>query len=375
VENAQGSADVSVRLYVRDDKLYAHERINFYPLSTFEADVGSAPASASEFRALSVLTLEGGWPVPREAVSHLQMIRSAYRLSRVIGALAVDIQQEALLGTLERLDLPGGGEAFLLDGKGGVYWQGGNGIPPALEARDFDTNGEAVAFAGSDTLLGFRLAPSNWMLSAHIPSSDVRASALAGRAWLFYLMGVAALYTAALFLAAALLARGVVRRVDTLVRVFDATGAPPGAQTPDSGLFRQLDNSLAQARRLVAALFQQMRTQRQSRLQLLQEQINPNFLYNTLDTLQWLVRGGSHPGTDAIPAADLERRQRQCAAVGRGPAGAGIHGHPTAAVPGCVRDFFRRGCGHAGLPCAEDDPAATAGERGAVRVPQRTPPT
>ena len=84
------------------------------------------------------------------------------------------------------------------------------------------------------------------------------------------------------------MARGMSRRVDSLAAVFGEGGQAAGGR----GMFRQLDDSLGRAKALVSALYEQMRVQRHTQLQMLQEQINPHFLYNTLDTLQWLVRGG-----------------------------------------------------------------------------------
>lgn len=68
-----------------------------------------------------------------------------------------------------------------------------------------------------------------------------------------------------------------------------------------SDLAEDFNVMVADIKKLMHKVYQQQKEERQRELQVLQSQINPHFLYNTLDTLQWkALEHGAHELSDLI---------------------------------------------------------------------------
>lgn len=70
--------------------------------------------------------------------------------------------------------------------------------------------------------------------------------------------------------------------------------APQSDITEIQVLSDQYDNMVVRIRELIENIKKEQEHQRQTELQLLQSQINPHFLYNTLDAIVWLAEGRQH---------------------------------------------------------------------------------
>ena len=68
-------------------------------------------------------------------------------------------------------------------------------------------------------------------------------------------------------------------------------------------LFKQFDESINNACELVQSGYEQMKLQVRMQSQLLQLQINPHLLYNSLDTVLWLVRRGDTKQSERMISA------------------------------------------------------------------------
>ncbi|MBB3112697.1 two-component system sensor histidine kinase YesM [Paenibacillus phyllosphaerae] len=76
----------------------------------------------------------------------------------------------------------------------------------------------------------------------------------------------------------------------------------PGSRTDEVGLLGQSFNKmLAQINRLIGQVGLEQRQKREAELRSLQAHIQPHFLYNTLDTIQWLARkDGAQEATEMV---------------------------------------------------------------------------
>lgn len=72
------------------------------------------------------------------------------------------------------------------------------------------------------------------------------------------------------------------------------TRAPESDITEIQLLSDQYDDMSDRIRELIVHIREEQELQRQTELQLLQSQINPHFLYNTLDAIVWLAEGRQH---------------------------------------------------------------------------------
>lgn len=126
-----------------------------------------------------------------------------------------------------------------------------------------------------------------------------------------------------MMVAFSLIINGVAHRIQQLALVFEGMGE---SKTPEKvekqpshsffRIFRSLDESLENAQRLIRTSYEHMEQQRKTQLMLLQAQINPHFLYNTLDTIQWLVRA-ERIGDSLAVVSNLTRYLRSTLNNGR----------------------------------------------------------
>ncbi|GHU77993.1 sensor histidine kinase [Clostridia bacterium] len=308
IENVQTSSNVaSMRLFVRDDKMYARERINFFSLSEFHSsELYSSVSGRGEFISMQIAPqLDAAMnSESRSVVSFVRQIRNLNSIGHVIGGLAVDVDSTALMAALDTITFPNDYLVCLMEPDGTVFAsnESSSDILSNIDINKF--NDEQVITTGDITYIVKKVEPPGWTLLAVLPGSSIRAFTLTKRANMLNLLGFTLAFTAILAVMALVIIRGVSQRVNRLSAVLnesaqenfttddsDATGMSVYSKR-NAGLFRQLDSSLSRAQNLMRVLYDQMLRQRRIHLQMLQEQINPHFLYNTLDTLQWLVRGG-----------------------------------------------------------------------------------
>ena len=86
-----------------------------------------------------------------------------------------------------------------------------------------------------------------------------------------------------------------IRKLDESVKTYEAGGKPDiyiGGSSEIRHLGYSVQRSYERIETLMEEIIRQQNERRKSELDALQSQINPHFLYNTLDTIVWLVEGG-----------------------------------------------------------------------------------
>ena len=78
------------------------------------------------------------------------------------------------------------------------------------------------------------------------------------------------------------------------VKAYEAGGAPriePGGSMEIQHLGRSIQTSYERIDRLMQQIVNEQNLRRISEIDALQSQINPHFLYNTLDSITWMIEG------------------------------------------------------------------------------------
>ncbi len=119
------------------------------------------------------------------------------------------------------------------------------------------------------------------------------------RSFLLFVIVVLVVIIVAILITAIFILRGITKSVDVLCdttqQIAQGDFAKAEVKTNDelSMLSRYVNDMSDDLSVLVDKIKEDERKMRQTELRLLQEQINPHFLYNTLDTIVWLIDGNN----------------------------------------------------------------------------------
>lgn len=270
--------------YIQFHELKAAEAQPWYPL------LQNNDFSWSEEHDLT--TYNGNVPV-------LSFSRKVYNNSRYLGILVVHVKADWIRGILEGYSKDS--NRMLLDLNGRELLSVGTSMKDAgLQEHDLRFKDQSGVLRlhtqphGVEPLVVYsKVADSNWMLVEITPWERITSGSvkLAGA---IITIGIGALLLA--FVLTLWLSRQLLKPIAQLVRAmknYDVGGKQAelaGDYTNEFGIlfagFRRL-NERIQA--LYASLAQRYEQQRKAEIEALQANINPHFLYNTLDQLNWMA--------------------------------------------------------------------------------------
>lgn len=241
----------------------------------------------------------------QQIIPLIRPIRSS-NSSRILGWMYLELTPELILRRMRSFSLPADAGLYVSIGEGQSYlYRDGtllHAVPP-IEA------------------LSLRLHTEGWALSLVPSRTELRP-----RQHYFY--GLALLFSAAVLLLGSLLStllrREINAPVERLLARIEKTGGGDFSQDPEI----EWDNELGSIGRGINALSENIRTLLNTRIQdekakkeleyrILQSQINPHFLYNTLNTVKWMASIQGAEGIAEISTA-LSRLLKNIAKEQRG---------------------------------------------------------
>ncbi|WP_258235123.1 cache domain-containing sensor histidine kinase [Paenibacillus agaridevorans] len=315
VETVQSNSDVfRVRLFVDKSKLYAGERVNFFALDSL---MGRPWFD-------TIIAGNGGivWTgVYQEAflgeddetiLSAARMLRDPGDYDKVSGVLMIDVKQSLVSNILSELQFSPGTEVYLVAPDGSVVYHS----DPLRIGTQVDPAVQDVIGAGSEGTASIRLdnerhdvlyttlPPTGWKLVAQGSESQLSPATvkLTRQSERRSLIEYVALFLILPFVLLAIIVRGMNRRVNqviTVIRKEEKEGKEsveglhelPAVSGDFHMLERSVDHLILRVRTLVEEKYSAELREREAQLQALQAQINPHFLYNTLDTINWIAIG------------------------------------------------------------------------------------
>lgn len=222
-------------------------------------------------------------------------------VSEKIGFVAASISLDKLTQITDNLSFYNG-KSLILDKGGNIYTHTDNklsaGLINDLAANIPETLGSAVVSADLkeadiEYTAFYATIPNSpdWYLCTVVHKSELfkdtrlLTSSLAGIWVAMLIMGISASF---------MLSHIVTKRITILSTAMDGiksgnldTSINVRGNDEISKLARSFNYMVIDIRRLMDEVYETQRQKRQKELQVLQAQINPHFIYNTLDTLQW----------------------------------------------------------------------------------------
>lgn len=289
------------RLYVDEGKLYARDTDeSIFSLRVLE-DNKSLKALLSEGKAY-------GWAKEFDKasfksskniniVSYLVVIKDYTEYNRIVGCLSVDLNSKIFSDILQQIRIAGNEYAFIRDRNGEVIAASSESLPGQLlaanETEDTVINGQRVFIVSRP------VASTGWEMvyatEAREISKDINRLAAFTIALVFGLILLSAF-------AAVFISDSITRGITTLARKMKKVDIAK-LQESEEIEWRETDDSrdevfllqnsfhkmIWRIRQLLRENYQVQIEKREAQLAVLQAQINPHFLYNVFDAINWMA--------------------------------------------------------------------------------------
>lgn len=310
VESVQSNSDVfRVRLFVDKSKLYAGEKVNFFSLESLMSkpwynDIIAANGGIVWSGIYEQTYLEAG---NVDVLSSARMLRDPDHYYRISGVMMIDVKETMVSDLLSKLEFSSGTQVYLVNSAGTIIDHPDRsriGTQIDSEIRDRlnasrDSDGHAFRLSkASDEVMFTTISPTNWKLVAQSNGGQLSPQAvkLTQRSSLTSLLEYFALFTLLPFVLLAIIVRGMNQRVRKVITVIRREGTDSLDELLVShsdflALERSVDHLILRVRKLVEEKYLAEIHEREAQLQALQAQINPHFLYNTLDMINWIAIG------------------------------------------------------------------------------------
>ena len=300
-----------IRLFISDS--FTHSRSNYitYPLSSV-SDTDWYHQLVDQYQTQALLppsTFQPPLSEPQEVLSVVTLIRSRKDITRILGVVSVDVLKSDLIDILQRNNYAEQSAAYLVDENLNIVC-GANSTFPVSEAdlaaqlqqmRDtfgassgVSTAGNAVYGLSAPIFDGWRIFTVASMGNLLSPVSDLRDQMIL----LTVIISIIA------FCLSYLYARYSTRRIKTLaeqVRRVENGDLSVSCIVDSEDEIGELQNSFNFMVRRISLLVDERynlgKNLKDMELRALQAQINPHFLYNTLDMIAWKAMASGNQET------------------------------------------------------------------------------
>ncbi|ULL18228.1 sensor histidine kinase [Paenibacillus sp. H1-7] len=311
LEVAENNENVfRVRLFVDDSKLYAGEKVNFFPVESLKGRPWYPHVLEAGGSLVWTETYKEHYIDRDDAyvISAVRMLRDPADYDRFAGVLIVDMNEQTIGSLLGRVELSKRNALYIIDKNGAIVWHpdkariGQPAEPRELLSRIVQSR-EGIEQALEDGEVNYTVFTSiqntDWKLVAEVPAGEISRQAVtlnrfSGAA---ILLGASVLFLLLVFVLLAFVIRGMNRRVQLVIRAIHREGLErlDEHNVREGGslnvLERSVDHMMHKVKGLMEETYAAKVQEREAQLRALQAQINPHFLYNTLDMINWIAVG------------------------------------------------------------------------------------
>lgn len=297
-----------LRLFVRDELFYSVETVNTFPLSSIQKETWFQDVQRLPYVYVPTHEQEYLLFVRKKVVTLAMGVREYTVGNKLIGVAAADINAGWLEGILSENVTPSGNSMCIMDKDGAIIAQSGSGLALGLP-RDPEFLKRIVSrFPGSSGISTGRfkewyvnwmpLEVKGWYLAELVPSDKMNH----GRRTLFLQMMLVLIpVVIAIILLSLIFSRGfcnTIKGMALTVQRYSVGDVNARLVVTSNDVIGQLEHSINQLfermNKLMDERYQLGQQAKHADLNALQSQINPHFLYNTLDMLYWMAKGGEH---------------------------------------------------------------------------------
>lgn len=283
------------RIYIPDNIIYSDNMTHFAPLSSLKEredfQLFDSPANTHKvcFMPPRDVVLPNN-PFPTSQVSILRRINSTDGNITELAVAEISMQTRFILDLISNANITRNGVAYLVNHQGQTI-----GLSPDITdypGFSASSDWDITLFQGKECYMKSQeIFDSQWMFIAIIPLREINSQARQTQA-VFLVSTLLAIII--LFWTAKILSDFYTRRISYLNELMHSVQAGE-LKVPDENLGQDEIGDLYQSFRFMAdKLSEQMKKQylygkkaKNAELRALRSQINPHFLYNTLDLINW----------------------------------------------------------------------------------------
>ena len=298
---AMGRGDVSlVRLYISNTKMLSRERVNFYPVSEIHAlpEYKKDHWSSYWYQNHPVETLG----FSGDTLSFCQAVRGKgiEYFDQVCAFLIIDVEAQRFRDVICLLDLPGSSgdnRVFLTDAQGHVMLDDGQPVSGQLTQAIMQAADDAGFLSHNGQELAYIRRPlleSGWTLTASMPRSNLLSDSDMLQTSMLIILAALVLFSAlaAAGFALVMYTHAVRKQISSINQSLAQSGHITVKSSADRDIFmlnQSINELLRTAAHATEEAYDARLRERDAVLRALQAQINPHFLYNTLDTINWMA--------------------------------------------------------------------------------------
>ncbi|MFC6332771.1 sensor histidine kinase [Paenibacillus septentrionalis] len=247
-------------------------------------------------------SINGGWKGNINVVSLFRVLNLYKDVTTPLGNLTIRLDEDSIVNLLENEQYREEGFIFVVGPNGEQVLQSENALASELDpnhileamnskgVRDMSFRSEGKSFYTFNRAM----EGTDWTIVTAIPQSVIDQQ-LVGVRWLMntVLFGILLLLIAALIGFQIMIIGPILRLKNETTRVMmgDFTArVPVNSNNEISDLNRKFNAMVDTIQELIDHKYKMEIRERESELKLLQSQVDPHFLYNTLDTIRWTAR-------------------------------------------------------------------------------------
>ncbi|MDD9271355.1 sensor histidine kinase [Paenibacillus sp. GCM10023248] len=315
VDSSEANTNVfRVRLFVNGDRMFTGEKVNFFTQESLE----SWPWYEKVMNSGGAIVWSGAYLEsyidrgPVYIFSAARMLRDLHDYDQISGVLLIDVAEKTITDILNKIKLTKEGTIYLLGSDGSIISHGDKSLlgkkimtEEQLETIAYSDEGVMRLEGEKDQRFAIytKVASTGWKLVAEVPQLEIssRAVALNQFSGIATISTVTILFLLLVFILLAMIVRNMNRRIQTVIRTIKRGGVESldDRTFNAGGDFKLLENSvdhlIHRVHDLMEETYQSKVQEREAQLRALQAQINPHFLYNTLDTINWIAIGHNAP--------------------------------------------------------------------------------
>lgn len=243
-------------------------------------------------------------------ISFLFKVKNLLDIRQDAGYILVDLDYEAMSGIMERIRTDEEGMFLIADGKGQILYLDGDqhlgDLAQGLTYRGYDVDALIHGERGraQDFTVRYAIQDMDWLVVGTVPLGGIQSRFNSAAFASLAIFLISLLFS---LLAAFVFSKRITRPVTTLMRQFQLVGQgeiKPVANSHEnremqvlSASFNSMVDNIDQ---LVKRVAKNEAEKTNARFMALQAQINPHFLYNTLETIRSLAMRNDPEGITSI---------------------------------------------------------------------------
>ena len=303
----RGNRVTNIALYVNSEYLYASESIRFLSLADAARSAWHQQMAANGVHSLwcGSASLEAQSEIGNNTLAFIRTVQDPNNYAQTVGYLRVDFDKQMLLDTLQRSTPTPHSVSFLQSSSGELILASNDTAEQYCtftSSEPWFTPSESlrsIQAGEANTRIYVRSAPletSGWYLVTIIPRKDVRVG---GKEITLFLLAVLAILGCISYALAQGISKSMTRRVTLLASHMNVAQNGELQELPESELHDEIGQLIhsynymvQQQKMLMEEKYRLGESAKMAELRALQSQINPHFLYNTLDLVKWMAIKG-----------------------------------------------------------------------------------